>query len=326
MKRAYVLAFALLTISFLAMSQSKDFKPGGKPFMKVFSNFNTSFSDGESVSAFEINRLYLGYEYAFSENLSAKANFDIGDPGVGKLEMTAFVKNAYLKYQKEKLTVHFGMIATTQFKIQEGIWGYRYLAKSFQDEYKFNSSADLGVSIDYKISDMLSADMIIANGEGYKSLQSDSTLRTGFGITVTPMERWTGRIYYDFSSKDQTQSSIVTFVGYEADKFSLGAEYNMQFNVDFEKDHEWSGTSFYGTVKAFPKVSLFGRYDHLFSNTLPGETTDWNHSDDGHAIMAGVEYAPVKGVKLTPNVQTWNPAKNGEPGLTTLFLSCEIKF
>lgn len=40
--------------------------------------------------------------------------------------------------------------------------------KSFQDEYKFGSSADLGVSVAYKFNKVVSADVIVANGEGYK--------------------------------------------------------------------------------------------------------------------------------------------------------------
>lgn len=42
------------------------------------------------------------------------------------------------------------------------------MMKSFQDEYKFGSSADLGVSVAYKFNKVVSADVIVANGEGYK--------------------------------------------------------------------------------------------------------------------------------------------------------------
>ena len=326
MKRISVLTLVMLCISILAMSQTEAFKAGGKPFMKIFSNYHTTFSDGESASAFELTRVYLGYGYDFSKNFSAKANIDIGDPGVGKLEMTAYVKNAYLKYTVDNLTVNFGLISTTQFKVQEVAWGYRYLEKSFQDAYKFNASADLGISLAYKFSNAISADLIIANGEGYKKLESDSTLRTGLGVTITPVKKLTARIYYDFSSKDNTQSSLATFVGYAADNFSLGAEYNKQFNVDFEEDYELSGTSFYATVKTSKKVKLFARYDQLFSNTISGDVNDWNLSKDGQLFIAGLEYSPVKGVKLAPNFKGWSPADENKAFSSTVFLNCEIKF
>ncbi|MGQ8337758.1 porin [Sunxiuqinia sp. A32] len=320
MKKFSVLTIAMLCVSIFTMGQNEEFKPGGKPFMKIFTNYNATFSDGESASAFAIERFYLGYEYAFSENLSAKANFDIGDPGVGKLEMTAYVKNAYLKYKVSNLTVNFGMISTTQFKVQEGAWGYRYLEKSFQDAYKFNASADLGVSVAYKFCDAFSADFIIQNGEGYKKLEADSTFRYGLGATIEPISNLTGRVYYDFSTKETTQSSIATFIGYANDQFSISAEYMKQLNASFNEDHDLNGVSLYATVNASKKVKFFGRFDDLSSNN------DWNLSKDGQLVLLGIEYAPVKGVKLAPNFRNWNPADDNKAASTSLFLNCEIKF
>ncbi len=326
MKKGSLLLLAMFCLVVTGMSQSNEFKPGGKPFMKIFSNYHATFSDGESVSAFELNRLYLGYEYNFSEKFSAKANLDIGDPGAGSLEMTAYVKNAYLKYEEDKFSVHFGLIPTTQFKVQEKAWGYRYIEKSFQDAYKFNSSADLGVSVAYRFSDLLSADLSFVNGEGYKRLQADSTFRTGFGVTLTPGDKVTGRVYYDFISKEETQSSLAALISYVEDEFSLAAEYNSQFNVGFNEDRTLSGTSIYGTLKAASKVKVYARFDYLTSNTLDGASNDWNVSRDGQLYIAGLEYAPVKGVKLAPNFRGWNPADDNQKFSTSLFLNCEIKF
>jgi len=327
MKRISVLTLVMFGITVTGRSQiTEEFKPGGKPFMKIFSNYHTTFSDGASVSAFELTRVYLGYEYEFSKNFSTKANIDVANPGSGSLEMTAYVKNAYLRYTVDRLSVYFGLIPTTQFKLQEKAWGYRYIEKSFQDAGKFNASADLGVSIDYQLTDFLSADLIIANGEGYKELQSDSTVRTGIGLTVQPSNRLTGRIYYDFSSGESTLSSIATFIGYSGDRFSIGAEYNKQMNHDFKDGHDLDGTSVYTTLKISEKIKLMARYDHLESNTLPGTSSGWNLSKDGELYLAGIEFSPVKGIKIAPNYQGRNPAGNNQPGSSTFILNCEIKF
>ncbi len=322
MKRKSVLTLAMLCIALLGMSQTtEEFKPGGKPFMKVFSNYHATFSDGESASAFELTRVYLGYEYAFSKNFSAKANFDIGDPGNGsKLQMTAYIKNAYLKYKENNFTVNFGLIGTTAFSLQEGFWGNRYVEKSFQDKYGFNSSADLGASVSYKFCDEFSADVIVVNGEGYKKLQADSAMRYGIGATIKPVEKLTGRVYYDFSSKETTLSSIATFIGYEAESFSVGAEYNKQLNHGFAEGHDLDGTSFYANYKASKKVKLFARYDNISSKS------DWNLSKDGQLYIAGVEIAPVKGVKIAPNFSGWSPADDSKAFTSTFILNFEFKF
>ncbi len=119
MKKITLFSLGLFSISIFALGQAEEFVPGGKPIMKIYSNFHTSFSESKSGSQFQLTRVYLGYEHKFSENLSARANLDIGDPGVGKLQMTANVKNAYLKYMFNNFSVNFGMISTTQFNIPQ---------------------------------------------------------------------------------------------------------------------------------------------------------------------------------------------------------------
>jgi hypothetical protein len=326
MKKFNILFFAFILITASSTAQEGEFTPKGKPVLRIFSNFHSTFAEGERGSAFELKRVYLGYEHNFSKHLSGAAVLDVGDPGVGKLQMTAYVKNAYLKYKKSKLTVNFGLISTTQFNLQESAWGYRYLEKSFQDEYKFNSSADLGVSAAYKITDFLSADVIVANGEGYKKIESDSALRTGFGVTLTPVKNFTARAYYDFSTNVNRQTSIATFLEYATDKFSLGAEYMLQIQPDFIAERQWSGTSFFGTLKLANKLKLFGRYDRLTSNTVAGETSNWNLSGDGQTFIGGLEFSPAKGIKLAPNFKGWSPADNSKTFVSTVILNIEVKF
>lgn len=322
MKQKVFVTFVLLLAMLTSKSQTNEvFKPEGSPFMRIYTNFHTTYSDGESQSAFELTRVYLGYKYQFSKEISAKANIDVGDPNDGgDFQLTAFIKNAYMAYKKEKLEVNFGMISTNSFGIQEDFWGYRYLAKSLQDEHSFNSSADLGMSVSYQFNDVLAADMIVANGEGYKRVQGDSTLRTGFGVTLTPSKEWIVRSYYDFSKKVETQTSLATFVGFQNKKVSVGAEYNYMTNYKFVADRDRTGTSFYVTVFAAPKLKFFARYDNLMSGS------DWNLSKDGEQYIAGIEYSPVKGIKIAPNFSGWNPADDSKPFNSTLILNCEFRF
>lgn len=315
-------------MALIGMSQTSDeFKPSGKPFVTIFSNVHSTITDGETATAFELSRMYLGYEYFFSPNFSAKANIDIGDPGPdSKLHMTAYVKNAYVAYKNGGLTVNFGLISTTAFKIQEKFWGNRYLEKSFQDKFGFNSSADLGASVTYKFCKEFSADLILANGEGYKNLQNDSAMRVGLGATINPVKQLTTRVYYDFVDNDVTESTLGLFAGYEAQDFSIGAEYNKKYNSGFADGQDLDGISTYAAYKASKKVKLFVRYDKLNSNKLNGSDESWHLSKDGELFIAGLEYAPVKGIKIAPNFSGWNPADNSKPFESTLFLNCEIKF
>ncbi len=343
MKKTILTTLAVFCIAILAMSQEPEvvkeaFKPNGKPIIRVFSNAHTTFSDGTSTSAFEVTRVYLGYEHHFSQEFSGTVIYDVADPGnlgvkdsngkvaIPSLQMTAYLKNAFLNYKHENLSVNFGMMPTTQFKVQEDFWGNRYLAKVFQDEYGFASSADLGASAAYKFSDIFSADVAITNGEGYKKLQADNKFKTAVGLTVNPIKELTIRGLADFMGKDSTQITYAGFVGYKASKFALGAEYNYQKNNKMISDNNFFGTSFYGSVNISKKTKFFARYDDLQSNTPSGKTADWNLGKDGKLLLAGFEYAPTSGIKLSPNFRYWNPANGSKANISTVMLNCEIKF
>ncbi len=326
MKRcAIVLSMIFFTqIAGWTQERVEDFKPNGKPILRIYSNFHATHSDGETDKAFELTRVYLGYEHFFSENFSGKAIYDVADPGAGKHQLSAFVKIAELKYRFQKLDVCFGLIATTQYKIQEDFWANRYVLKSFQDEYGFAPSADLGVSVSYDFTDWMSADLGIFNGEGYKKLQSDDILKTAIGLTFTPAEGFTVRGLYDWMGDETVQQSWTTFAGYKNKKFSLGAEYNLQKNQAMMDSRDWWGTSIYTSYIPSKKIKIFGRYDNLASEKIG--TADWNISNDGQLIMLGLEYAPVKGLKFSPNYQGWNPSDESKSFRSGVFVNCELRF
>ncbi|PLX10798.1 MAG: porin [Marinilabiliales bacterium] len=309
-------------------AETEKFVPSGEPSVKIFTNVHSTFVDGDNTSAFEVQRAYFGYSYSFSENFSTKLTLDVGDPNDGgKLQMTAYLKNAALEYHKGNLKVNFGLIGLYGFKTQEKQWGYRYIYKSFQDQHKFGSSADLGASMVYKFSDLISADAMILNGEGYKNLQSDDTYKGAVGVTITPMKSLQLRAYYDYMSTDVAQQTIALFGGYKADNIKIGAEYNMQKNHALVEDQDFMGISLYTAVEVGKKLNFFGRFDNLTSTNaedVNGES--WNIAKDGQAYIFGLEYTPVKGIKISPNFQGWNPSEDGADFESSAYLNIEISF
>lgn len=326
MKKVNFLIALLVVFVASAMAQEESFKPSGKPFIKVFSNFHTDISDGSSVSEFELKRAYFGYEYNLSNEFSGKLTFDIGNPGVGSHEMAAYIKNAYIQYKKGDIAVQFGLISTTSFKTMEKLWGNRYIEKSFQDAYKFNSSADLGINVKYSVTDWLAADVMIQNGEGYKKLQGDDQFRSGLGVTLTPVDQLLIRGYYDFMGTTNSQTTASGAIAYITDKVTAVAEYNLQQNVWNTAGKDWSGFSVYANARIADATKVFARYDMLGSTTIEGESANWNNAKDGGLIMAGLEYQPVRGLKIAPNFRFFNYADGSIPNTTSIYLNCEIKF
>ncbi len=326
MFRTTLLTAALLLFSWSTFAQGEEekFKPNGQGILKIFTNYHSTFSDGEASRVFEIQRAYLGYQANLSDKISGRLILDVGDPNFGDLQMTAYLKNAYVQYDNGKLVAMIGMIGLYQFKIQESQWGGRYLYKSFMDEHKFGPSADLGAFVGYHFSDMVSADFTLANGDGYKSIQSDTTLKYSLGVTLKPIEGLVFRPSYDYMGQDAHQQTMALYLGYSSEKVDVGAEYNYQWNHKMVQDENLQGLSFYGSYSA-KKFRAFGRYDNLSSPVLDGEADPWNYGKDGQLFIAGLEFHPVKGLLITPNYQAWIPADESS-ALNSIYLSLEIKF
>ena len=328
----FVLIFCFLVSTQLAAQKSDTtaFKPHGKPIIKIFSNFHTSLSDGNENSAFEVNKAYFGYSYQLSNEFSVIIKLDIGSPDDGSsyslLKRYAYFKNAALKYTKGKLCINFGLIDLFQFKVQTKIWGHRYIYKSFQDVYKFGLSADIGANIIYIFNKKISADFTIMNGEGYKKLQTDDTYKCALGITYIPLKNLTTRIYFDLTQKDISQSTLSTFAGYKfLKKFSLGFEFNYKSNYQFQKDNNMIGISTYTSYEINKKFQLFGRYDHLSSNKIIDEEHPWNLLKDGSAIIAGIQFTPIKQIKIALNYQDWVPYAKDISNESYIFVNFEYK-
>lgn len=297
----------------------------GKPVALIFSNFHTNYTDGNSYKAFEIQRAYLGYGYTFNSEWYGYVVLDVGDPEAGDHQFSAFLKNAYLRYTGSNLTFLFGMVPTTQFKVEEDIWGNRYIEEAFQDLYGFSSSADLGFTVKYDFAEFISADFSVFNGEGYHRLQSDEYLRPALGITAYPFQTITVRGYADYMGGDVKQKSFAGFAAYEDNILTVAGGYNYQQDVGMNEGRDRFGPSFFAGYVLYPNVKVFGRYDQLNSNTPAGESEPWQIARDGQLVIAGVEYSPLRGVKFAPNYRLWNP-ESDSPAVHSLYLNCEVRF
>lgn len=326
MKIKFIIIGLLTCIS--TITQAQDIKydsPKGKAIIQVFGNFHTGFGAENDDRGFELDRSYLGYEYNFGNGLSVKGIMDIGESNdVSDYQRIAYIKNALVQWKKGNLTLNGGLISTTQFNFQEKFWGYRYIMKSFQDEYKFGSSADLGISVEYKFSDLISADAIIVNGEGYKKVQKNDGLNYGLGISLTPIKGFYIRLYgaLNESSEDILNDIInmAAFAGYKQEKFLIGAEYNYMSNTSYVKNADLSGYSLYASVKLSKCTELYARFDDLYSKN------DWNILNDVSTTILGAQFKLGKYIKIAPNFRISNPKCDDIENRYSAYINCYFGF
>ena len=326
MKTKLILAGILACIGMSAQAQnSKVEEPKGKAIVQVFGNFHTGFGNENDNRGFELERTYLGYEYNLGKGLTVKGVMDIGKSSdVSDYQRIAYIKNAMVQWKTGNLTLSGGLISTTQFNFQEKFWGYRYVMKSFQDEYKFGSSADLGLSAAYKLADWITVDAIIVNGEGYKKIQKNDGLNYGLGATFTLLNGLQIRLYGGINESGEEDKEDITnlaaFVGYKCNEFTIGAEYNYMANVSNKEDADLSGYSIFASANLSKETSLFARFDDLHSKN------DWNISKDESAAIFGAQFKFGKYVKVAPNFRMNMPKADGAKNSCYAYVNCYVGF
>jgi hypothetical protein len=325
----YLILTALCTIPVVRATAQDTvrFKPSGKPVFLVFSNIHTTFSDNKYLTAFELTRGFLGYEYSFSKKLSGKIIYDATSQTVNStLIMQGYLRNAYLQYDNGKVIIRGGLIGTEQLLVIDKLFNYRYITRPLIDVSGMIFAADLGVSVRYKPTDMVAIDAAMTNGKGYKDLAADSTFRYTTGITLLPVKNLTVRGYFDILPDDQaTQWTAGLMSAYSGRTFSLGAEYEIQKNHQLSDGHNYSGLAFFGSYIFNEKIALFARYDDLFSVTPEGETTAWNVAKDGRTALMGIDFTLVKGIRISPNISYIMPDDPGTANKTIAGINIEVK-
>jgi opacity protein-like surface antigen len=330
--RQILLCCALLALALVTKAQTADdYQASGKPIARIYSNFHSGITSGDDNSVFEIERAYLGYSYNMSPVFSASILLDIGSPEdesvYAIVKRYAYFKNAYIRYNQNKLDVRFGIVGMNHFKVQESFWGYRYIEKSFADRYKFGKSADLGLIAKYKISPRLTVDAAIVNGEGYSQLQTDNYFEYTAGLTLSAPEKLTWRFFTNYGpSENHTKMVYAAFLGYEpTENLSIAAEYNFLQNYKYFENRNQSGYSFYSTYAFKNSWKIFGRYDILESNILDGTTTPWNLAKDGTSLIAGIEKELHKNLKVSINYRDWYPSAANIDNKAYVYFNVEFK-
>ncbi len=103
------------------------------------------------------------------------------------------------------------------------------------------------------------------------------------------------------------EQNCCVFSGYSNKLFAIGAEYNNQMNRSFIDGCDYSGYSVYAGVPLGEKVAVYGRYDHVDTDTPGGITYDWSQIVNKDVLIAGFEYHPINQLSISPNYRYLKP-------------------
>lgn len=341
MKFCSILVCLVLNVITCYSQEKEEFKPSGKVIVRSFFDYSQGFGEANKESGFDITRALLGYKYQLSPTLSGQVVIDgaSGRTPANKLEV--YLRNAFLTWNDQGFNVNLGLTGLLQFKLQEDYWEHRYVLKSFQDLNKMGHSVDLGVTAQYTFNRYISADISLTNGAGYKDISKSESKRYAAGLNLSPLKGLVFRVYGDIYNESESlrdklpegcesdnykyrnQYNLSLFSGYKNELISLGAEFNKMFNKGFIDSKNCYGYSFYSSVNLSPKWNVYARYDIMNSNTPSGYIEKWN-SLDGQLMIAGIEYQPIKQLKISPNLRNLNPDRTKSEQY--LFINFEVNW
>ncbi len=293
--KKYLLIVLITGISTINLVLSQDISG------KVFFNYSRPTGD-DSNSSFGLNRVYLTATKKVSENITYKFQADV-DYKASPQNM--YIKNAKVDWKTSQGKVVIGLQGMNMFKIQENTWGNRYIQKTSMDQFKYSSSADMGIGL-YKSMGKVGVSALITNGASYKKTENDDHKKLSFQAVYGEQKLNkkdgfnVGGVYstepYDVDSVTVKNKTVLgVFSGYAGRNIRGGVEWNQK--NDNGKDVTGQITSFYGNYQVKPNMALYLRYDMVSPNTKEsGEDTNY--------MITGFEFSPGKGLTLSPNYRT----------------------
>jgi hypothetical protein len=325
-----ILCILIMIFSFYRMLNSQTITGQGKPIAEIFTDFHYSIDDTSKSTGFGISRAHIGYNYTPEGNFSSQIIINIGTPedlSEGSVpKRYGFFREASIAYKKEKLTVNFGMVNTRYADFQQGFWGKRYLAPEYQAAYGYGSVADIGVVVDYRLSDLLKFDISLLNGKGYTNVQVDNSLKTAFGLNITTPDNISIRLYGDLMrTRNVLQNTLIGFAGIKNSLFSIGVEYSHKTNLDLIKNHDVWGFSSTGSIFLNKKTELFTRYDYAASSKVSDEVLQWDYTKDATCLIGGIQRTINNYFQIALNYRRTNPYNPGQKTTNAIYVNAHFK-
>ncbi len=288
-------------------------------------------------NAFQIRRLYLGYNYNITKKFAAEVLLEAA-PGeaLSDNKLAFYVKLANLRIKDiwKGTDLILGQVGTPGFSMSsEPIWGYRSVEKTIID-IRGTPSYDLGAALQGKFdpkSQNFGYDLMVGNGTGAKPEGDNYKWLYGDIWGKFLDKKLYVNLYVDYNGTSpvngmkHSRSMTKGFVAYTVPKFTFGVEaYSNHLKNDNQATEISTGNVDILSVNATglsiftrgtivkDKLNFFARTDFFNPdnkidnskyNKSVGNTSGYNDpSTKENFITAGLDFTPTKNVHLMPNI------------------------
>ncbi len=314
----------VLIITHTIMPQDKDESEGkfsGYMFGDYYHITKSHKSDILDKHGFWFRRIYFTYDYKINSNFSTRLRLEMSNEGdfTSNIAMIPFVKDAWLKYKLDKIQFILGISPPPTFAVIEKVWGYRSVEKTPLDLQRMASSRDFGLSIKGKFDDkgIVKYHLMFSNGSSNKQ-EIDKGKSGMLSLGLYPSKEWVFEIYGDYADKngDTDWYTWQAFLGYVTKQFWAGIQYADQTREKSEDgDEKLRVASIFLAGVISEQFSLFGRVDKTFDPNPNGDDIvfiPFDPTAKSTFFVAGLDWQPVKGVSIIPNIEFIKYEENSE--------------
>jgi len=208
---------------------------------------------GTQTNAFQIRRMYLGYDYKFAPNFSANVLLANEQNVDGNGKNTVYVKYANVKcsniFKLKNTDLVIGQYGTCSFANAgntEPLYGYRSIERTIMDLHNTDGSTDMGVSLQGKAWSQHVADSLkplyigyavqVGNNGGATPYASNNFKKARVNVFVSALkQRLTVGLYGDYLVQQQTpyvtsNMTMKFYAAYTTERIRVGAELFQQTN------------------------------------------------------------------------------------------------
>ena len=336
MKQLTLIYFIILLNVYNSFGQDSTKHYQGKLFVNLYPGVNYNFTKTEHNTGFVMNTALLGYKRKLTGKISGVIIFDVTrttnnievtDSNGTQMNVsyfegskyTAFLKMAQIKWQfHKKWSLAAGQLLNTQYlTLQDKFWAHRYVAVTAQEMYRFGNPADFGMRINWTPNKKISVFLGAFNGEGpFRHQDEHSDFLISSNIEYRPIKNLILKLYYsnqeNYSADSLNDKNVIAgFVGFNHEKYRIGAEYSYIKNADFYNT-SYSLISIFSYYNISKKYQIFARYDYVDKSKI----LEYNSY-----YIAGVQYSPAKNFYIAANYRYFSTNKNN-----MLYLNFGLKF
>ncbi len=305
MYRKIMFLFILLASAGAVKSQNdkKQSYPQQKFFGSIYTGFFYDFAHKKTpYTGFELSTALFGYYSKISDNVTVKLIYDVtrttsdiqvtdtaGIPmNVVYFEgsrYTAFLKQAEIDWRfAPDYELAAGQLLNQQYlTVQDKFWGYRFVAVTLQEMYRFGNPADFGIRLTRFFGKKALVSLGAVNGEGpFRKQDAASGLLFFFNAEYRP-DNFIFKWYADYVSVTEASHNSI-FVAYKKGRNRIGVEYTRIDSLLYAgADNVSEAAGLYSSYAVAEKVDMFLRGDLLTNVAKYG-------IKDGYKLYAGLNY------------------------------------